>query len=278
MTFFSTLRYLRHGPLQKFGPLWVLLGKIFRFVLAYSPLNFSAPHLIGPYGPFIMEGKFAFSDFASWGSGHNRGFVKCIEACRKAECVFDIGAHIGLVTMPMSSAVGGEGKVYAFEPSTANRRTLKHHMTLNNISNTIVINSLVGSQSQENVIFYESSSVSGMNTCAPIKNRSQYTKNHHKQVSLDDFCNIHGVQPNIIKIDVEGFELSVLEGARTLLTRSKPTIFLSVHPQHLISLGRSPEELKSLISEIGYMVSDMEKNPVNTFTLDEYLLTPKDQL
>lgn len=224
-----------------------------------------------------MEAQFAFSDFASWGNRHNRGFSACVEACREAKCVFDVGAHIGLVTMPMSKAVGPEGNVYAFEPSRANRQTLEHHLALNELKNVTVVNSLVGSMVQDNVRFYESSGVSGMNTCAPIKNPSEYNEIHHDQISLDEFCGVHGMVPSIIKIDVEGFELSVLEGARTLIETSKPKIFLSIHPQHLRALGRSPEELKGLISEMGYIVSDISGRPVEKFSLDEYLVTPKTQ-
>jgi len=257
--------------------MWVLLGRAFRFTLAHSPLNFSEPHFIGPYGPFKMEGKFAFSDFASWGNKHNRGFASCIEACREAECVFDIGAHIGLVTMPMSRAIGLKGKVYAFEPSAPNRQTLEHHINLNNINNVVVINSLVGSKNQDNVTFYESPAISGMNTCAPIKHRSQYIERYHNQISLDEFCSIHRLEPSIIKIDVEGFELSVIEGARRLLTTSLPIIFLSIHPQHLVSLGKSSEELRNLIAEMDYVISDIEGKPVKTLSLDEYLLTPRKQ-
>lgn len=275
MTLFSSLRYLRHGPLRRLSPLWVFLGRIFRFVIAQSRFNFSEQHFIGSYGPFNMEAQFAFSDFASWGNRHNRGFATCIESCREEKCVFDVGAHIGLVTMPMSQAIGPEGKVYAFEPSVANRESLENHLALNNIHNVIVVNSLVGSTARDRVDFYESSSVSGMNTCAPIKNPAQYNKSHRNQITLDEFCATNSLLPSVIKIDVEGFEVSVLKGARTLLAASKPKIFLSIHPQHLVSLGSSVDELKALILDMDYNISDINGESVKIFSLDEYLLTPK---
>ena len=45
---------------------------------------------------------------------------------------FDIGAHIGLVTMPMASVIDPKGKVYAFEPAFANRQFLQQHVRINN--------------------------------------------------------------------------------------------------------------------------------------------------
>ena len=277
MTFFSYLRHLRHGPLRSLSPFWIACGRLFRFIIAKFSLNFTEPHFIGSYGPFNMEGKFAFSDFASWGDKHNRGFAACIEACRGANCVFDVGAHIGLVTMPMSKAVAPGGKIYAFEPSIANLQTLKNHIALNNIENVTTIHSLVGNSVRDRVTFYESPSISGMNTCAPIKNIRQYNQTTQQQTSLDEFCLKYRLLPHIIKIDVEGFELAVLEGAKELLTRIKPKIFLSVHPQHLASLGRSPEELKAFLSGVNYTISDMDGKKIDRFTLNEYLLTPQNR-
>ena len=53
--------------------------------------------------------------------------------------VFDIGAHIGLVTMPMASVIDPKGKVYAFEPAFANRQFLQQHVRINNFFEKVVI-------------------------------------------------------------------------------------------------------------------------------------------
>ncbi len=224
-----------------------------------------------------MLAEFAFSDFANWGKDHNRGFVACIEACKNKTCALDIGAHIGLVTMPMSTAMGPEGKVVAFEPSLANRQALTQHLSFNNLTNVVVIDSLIGDKIEEKVTFYESAGISGMNTCAPVKSSKDYKKSRHYQTTIDEFCKLNGLMPNIIKIDVEGWELSVLEGATQVLRTAKPMIFLSVHPKHIQSLGRSTSELQTLLGEVDYEISDVSGHMVKHFELDEYILAPRDK-
>ena len=271
MSVFSVLRYLRHGPLQHISWAWILLGHLYRFIIIHSGLSFSVPHSIGPYGPFRMLPEFAFSNFANWGQKHNRGFISCVELSKDKKCVFDVGAHIGLVTMPVSKMLGTSGQVIAFEPSAANCRALSQHLTLNNLSNVKVVNCLIGAQDVETVSFFESRGVSGMNTCAPIKNENEYLKKSMCQVTIDAFCEEHVLAPEIIKIDVEGYELAVLEGAKSILQKTSPTIFLSVHPKHLRALGRTTDELESFLDEAGYLLTDINGNPARPLQLDEYI-------
>lgn len=100
--------------------------------------------MIGPFGPFHLNGRFAFSNFDQWGKGHNSAFEACVKACRNAQCVLDIGAHIGLVSLPASRMVASGGRVFAFEPAAGNLRFLHDHKTLNNLTNLEVVESLVG--------------------------------------------------------------------------------------------------------------------------------------
>jgi FkbM family methyltransferase len=59
-------------------------------------------------------------------------------------------------------------------------------------------------------------------------------------------------RPRLLKIDVEGFELSVLRGAAGVLRRLRPAILLSAHPQFHARLGTSPEALHAYLREAGY--------------------------
>ena len=273
MSALAILRRLRHGPLRFLSPVWTPLGNLYRQVLFRTGLRVTARQKIGGYGPFRMSGEFAFSDLEHWGGAHNSGFEFCVEACRGKACVLDIGAHIGLVTMPVSSVLIPSGKVFAFEPSRANRDTLKKHLNLNGIDNVEVVESLVGDCDIDDVVFYEHAGVSGMNTRAPIKSGETYAETHHTQTTLDSFCQTRGLRPDVIKIDVEGAEFAVLEGARKTLAAARPLLVISIHPQHLKALGREADELHGLAAASGYTVSDTDGRPVDSFQLDEYVLT-----
>lgn len=274
MTFISAARRLRHGQLRRLGPLWHLLGRMYRATLKWLPAG-AALQQIGPYGPFRLDSHFAFSDFEHWGGGHNNGFTATIEACRGKRCVLDVGGHIGLVAMPASQVVAAGGRIYAFEPGAANLRYLRRHLELNRIDNVDVVDALVGDRDGD-AVFFEQAGPTGQNSVVVKKNHALYTQTTHRQVTLDAFCDTRGLTPDVVKIDVEGAEIMVLRGARQMLARCRPVIFLSVHPHELTLLGSSVAELSGLIDQLGYRCQEINGSPVQSFRLAEYRLVPKE--
>jgi FkbM family methyltransferase len=273
------LRRLRHGALSGLGPFWIMMGRWYRRHARFVPW-FSTPRMIGPYGPFRLSAEFAFSNLDRWGSGHNQAFRTCIEACRDKRCVLDVGAHVGFVSLPMAFVLGKGGHVYAFEPAAANAGLLRKHLRLNHVTCVTVIESLVGAQSKSAADFFEGGGVDGMNSTALQREFGQtlaargYARVSRPQVSLDEFCHQRNISPEIIKIDVEGAEIEVLRGARTILLRDRPLIILSVHPNKIELLGGSTELLTSMLVDVGYEIRDAQGQPVERMDLDEYLVVP----
>ena len=270
----DSLRRLRHGPLRRLAPVWLPLGRLYRRLYRTFGRNRLITKRIGGYGPFRINGLFAFSDFENWGRAHNAGFRDCVEACRGRRCVLDVGAHVGLVTLPMSSVIAPDGTVFAFEPAEANRRLLESQIAGNGFGNVVVCPDLVGREARENVRFYELAEPSGMNARLPGKG-GDYVETQRRQVTLDEFCTRHDISPEVIKIDVEGAEIDVLRGSAQTLARSRPLIYLSVHPAHLVRMGESVEALERLIDEIGYDCREIDGAAVTRFRLAEYVLKPR---
>ena len=102
-----------------------------------------------------------------------------------------------------------------------------------------------------------------------------YAETARPQVSLDSHCERLKLAPEVIKIDVEGGELGVLRGARAVLARCQPLLFLSVHPREIQLTGESLDALRALLDEIGYEARDLEGHPVAEFRLDEYVVSPR---
>lgn len=276
MPVLETLRHLRHGRLARFNRVWLILGRIARFGLARMPRS-TVAQKIGPFGPFRLDSHFAFSNFEAWGEGHNNGFLATVEACRGRDCVFDIGGHIGLVTLPVSQMVSPGGRVFCFEPGIANLEYLRFHLSRNQVQNVEVIDALVGDVDGE-VDFFEQAGATGQNSVVVKKNPEAYTRVRRQQVTLDAFCAARDLHPQIIKIDVEGAELAVLRGARDILRRDRPTLFLSVHPAELGLLGESVDKLMHEIEELGYVCVEIDGTPVQTYRLAEYLMLPKEYI
>jgi hypothetical protein len=75
--------------------------------------------------------------------------------------------------------------------------------------------------------------------------------------TVDLLCAELDFRPDAMKIDVEGYELAVLRGARGTLTASRPLVFLEIHPARIAELGGSLGELNGLLAELGYQVLDL---------------------
>jgi len=269
-----TLRHLRHGPLKRWDPAWTALGRLYRFMFRKLGFHRSVETRIGPYGPFRLNGLFAFSNFENWGHAHNDGFKFCIEACRGKNCVLDVGAHIGLVALPAASVVAPQGRVICFEPARINRDLLVEHMIRNGFSNITVVPCIVGDTPLAAVSFFEMDEPTGMNSIAARRDQHNYHETVCEQISLDDYCNAHGLKPDVIKIDVEGAEIGVLQGARAIIAKYHPTIFLSVHPREIVSLGGSLDALAKLVEELGYSLRDVAGRIPQQLQLREYVLRP----
>jgi FkbM family methyltransferase len=81
--------------------------------------------------------------------------------------------------------------------------------------------------------------------------------------SLDAICAEHGFLPDVVKIDVEGYELESLRGAERLLAEARPDLFLEAHPASLERLGASMTELFEFLRRFGYRVFDLRDRPVS---------------
>lgn len=234
---------------------------------------------IGGYGYFRLHPKLVVGtyNFEQWGSGHNSGFQQWVEECRGKRVVFDIGAHVGLYTLPASRVLAPGGTLYAFEPGNVNREFLKRHIEYNAISNVEVVADLIGDVEAREIPFFESKSVHGMNTVVQdsLSHKSkalEFREALKNQIRLDDFCQARGITPEVIKMDVEGAELKILRGASAILRHTHPCIFLSVHPAHLLRLRSSAEDLYAFIRDLGYVVYTAEGRPVRELKKEEYIL------
>lgn len=260
---------VRKNPALKAIAKFVYKAVSFPFTMRGVEVN------IGGVGSYRLDHNFVFSKYEDFGDRHNAGFMEWVNCCKNKNAVFDIGAHIGLYTLPASRAIAAGGRVYAFEPSEANKMYLKRHLSYNGIDNVAVFSYLIGDVSRKEQEFFENKKTDPMNSIRPKKNIGAYKKVLKEQVSLDDFVSAHSVEPEVIKIDVEGAEYGVLKGASAVMRQHRPVIFLSVHAGQLALFGNSAEELMGLAARLGYIARDYNHNAVSGFKSGEYILTPK---
>ena len=169
--------------------------------------------------------------------------------------VYDIGAHVGYYSLIAARAVGPGGSVVAFEPDARNLRFLKAHVSTNNLDHIEVVGAAVGVSTRSGASFLVGDH--------PATGRLDDLGTQPVEVvSLDDFVTGRDRGPDILKIDIEGGEVEALRGARSLLTRYHPLIFLATH-------GSDAERLSlETLTDAGYGVEKLD--------VDEYLARPRE--
>jgi len=150
--------------------------------------------------------------------------------------VFDIGAHYGVVALMLANAVGPSGSVVAVEAERHNVRAAERNAKLNGATNVEIIHA-AGAASTGSVLFSE-----GLN--GRVANHgSRWGKIEVPAVTVDHLADRYG-PPDVVVIDVEGFEGHVLAGASGTITAGKSTFLVEVHVGH--GLDRPPEDIISL--------------------------------
>ena len=212
----SFLRALRHhDSLRNLLP-WDKIGIIYRFIVQILPFDFNINQFITKNFKFKLHARFAFSNFKSWGNKHNNFFPIYLRLSKESDCFFDIGAHIGIVTLAVAKNIKKNGVIYAFEPSKVNLKFLKYHIDCNKMKNVKIVDKLVSSSENKKVIFYEAPESSGMNSIVSLSKKKITNKNLPQSITLDLFCQNNNVYPDIIKVDIEGSEIEMLKGAKKI--------------------------------------------------------------
>ena len=82
--------------------------------------------------------------------------------------------------------------------------------------------------------------------------KSSFTANRVPQ-RLDEFCKAHNIFPDIIKMDIEGFELDALKAMNNVLSK-RPALDISIHSAYLEQRGQSEKEVLELLLKYGYEI------------------------
>ena len=187
----------------------------------------------------------------------------CESVLRPGDTAIDVGANIGLYTLLFSKLVGGSGRVHAFEPAPANARRLRVNLLLNEADNVTVEDAAVYSRGGTVTLNLFPEHLGPWHTLGrpelpdpfePGRTLAPTASVDVPATTLDDYAERTGIERvALLKIDVEGAEPDVLEGAARLLAeRRVGTILFEVSLPQSASLGHEPTEPFAQLAAAGY--------------------------
>lgn len=183
----------------------------------------------------------------------NIDFLK--RTVRPGMTVIDIGAHLGLVSTIAGKIVGSSGRVYAFEPTQFTFKILSRVMKINKLMTTVRCINKVVSNINGNVEFFIDENKGSNSNSMVTRADKKRMKVSCASVTLDSFIAEERIaQLDFLKIDVEGAELSVLEGGLNVFKQFKPNVVLAIHPVLIQNNGSTLIELYSFIKSINYLI------------------------
>ncbi|WP_293115185.1 FkbM family methyltransferase [Okeania sp. SIO1I7] len=171
---------------------------------------------------------------------------------KPGDVVVDIGANIGALTLPLAEYVGVDGCVIAFEPTSWAYGKLQNNLSLNpHLLNRVRTEQMMLLEEEKELpsFVYSSWNLSASEDklTHPQHKGRLMTTDGGQGISLDGYFEKHPHKKvDLIKLDVDGYELAVLKGARKLLLRDSPKIILEMARQN----EEEEKQLEKLLAEL----------------------------
>lgn len=175
----------------------------------------------------------------------------------------DIGANIGLYTLLAAHIVGPEGTLVAVEPSPREQVSLRDNLAANGHVAVRVRTEALGSADGTATLRVTDTAHAGHNTLgAPVYASTRVIDEIEVQVTTFDHLVEDEVlkRIDVVKIDVEGAEQLVLDGAEASLRRFRPIVMLEMQEPSLAALGSSVSEVVSFLESLDYKVLEYSQS------------------
>lgn len=161
----------------------------------------------------------------------------------------DAGANFGYNSVLMGKQIGPHGTLVSFEPQRIIYQQLCGNLILNNIYNAIAYQAALGDGSK------------GVANMKPVEYQAEWVNigdtsigEDGEEVAVYTLDEIGISKLDFIKMDVQGYELFALEGAKSILATHQPDLFIEIEPHQLIKFNITEEQLLTFIKSFGYSI------------------------
>jgi FkbM family methyltransferase len=211
---------------------------------------------------------------ADYASGNNELPVQqaMAEHLKAGSVFFDVGANVGFLTVLGAHLVGPGGKVYAFEPVASNADYVRRNCRVNGFSQVRVLEAAVSNQcgqGQLNLAAYSGGAALSSVEAPPDPAGTQMVD----LVTIDAAVERDGLAPpHLVKIDVEGAELEVLQGMSVTAKRHRPIVIVEVDAGEPEPLRRKQAECEQWLRHHGYKVHELPDSYVGARWLVKHII------
>ena len=197
----------------------------------------------------------AIEDFGIW----DRAVTAIVlQLLRSPTDFVDVGANIGWFTLVAAHALAGRGHVHSFEPDPAHVEKLRANVAVNRLGN-VTVNDWALSDRTGSATLHLNSTNRGDHSLLPSAARQGSAS--VALARLDDYTGLSAERPLVIKIDVQGTEIDVLAGARTLLANHPHEIVVlcELAPAALAAGGRTAGDLAAMLDGLGFAAAIIQR-------------------
>ena len=175
---------------------------------------------------------------------------------REGDVFYDIGANAGYFTLIGARLVGSRGAVVAFEPVSTNVETLRRHLVWNRVRNATVVAAAVANADGEVDFIASRNSEMGHLANAMSDDAAGGRATRVPSVTIDALVADGRIPPpDVLKLDVEGAELMVLEGSRETLRRYRPRVLVELHTPEMDRL------CPRILDDLGFRIEPFDTWP-----------------
>lgn len=196
----------------------------------------------------------AISDQIRSGKSWEPHFIEIVDRLvEKGSTVCDAGANFGIHSLYLARHVGKTGKVFSFEPQPTIFQQLCFHLFLNQATNVFAYPFATAAG-------YGKTQIGSFSELLPFNLGATPVGSGEIRVDLVPLDHYSAEKFTFIKLDVQGCELSSLKGAKGIIARDRPVLFVEIEEGWLRRLGTSSKGLIDYIFSIGYALLRIDNN------------------
>lgn len=186
-------------------------------------------------------------------------YFRCV--VRDSDICFDVGANVGYFSM-LLARLAPRGAIHVFEPIPLNAALIAANRELNGFAHVFISACAVGDKAHN--LDFTVSTDSAYSSLHDVGRSRAVATIPVQMITLDDYIKQHAIpRVDVLKIDVEGAEVLVIQGAAQLLSdleRAPRVVLMELYQENMVPFGTSVEQALRTMTSFGYRAHTLSED------------------